>query len=154
MAEITLSIEELQGKLERLSKALENKTPLLRRIANTLQNVTEESFDKQASPFGEKWKPNAPKTLQKKRGNKILIQSGLLSQSFTQKVTGTSAQVGTNKEYAAIHQFGGKAGRGKKVIKSNGKIPKQSLLISLLLKLASFLKFKIYKILNILAVSQ
>ena len=133
MAEITLSIEELQGKLERLSKALENKTPLLRRIANTLQNVTEESFDKQASPFGEKWKPNAPKTLQKKRGNKILIQSGLLSQSFTQKVTGTSAQVGTNKEYAAIHQFGGKAGRNRKVIiparpfmpiKANGEIPK------------------------------
>ena len=133
MAEITLSIEELQGKLERLSKALENKTPLLRRIANTLQNVTEESFDKQASPFGEKWKPNAPKTLQKKRGNKILIQSGLLSQSFTQKVTGSSAQVGTNKEYAAIHQFGGKAGRKKRVtiparpfmpIKNNGEIPK------------------------------
>ena len=133
MAEITLSIKELQGKLERLSKALENKTPLLRRIANTLQNVTEESFDKQASPFGEKWKPNAPKTLQKKRGNKILIQSGLLSQSFTQKVTGTSAQVGTNKEYAAIHQFGGKAGRNRKVIiparpfmpiKANGEIPK------------------------------
>ena len=133
MAEIIISIEELQGKLERLSKALENKTPLLRRVANTLQNVTEESFDKQASPFGEKWKPNAPKTLQKKRGNKILIQSGLLSQSFTQKVTGTSAQVGTNKEYAAIHQFGGKAGRNRKVIiparpfmpiKANGDIPK------------------------------
>ena len=133
MAEITLSIEELQGKLERLSKALENKTPLLRRVANTLQNVTEESFDKQASPFGEKWKPNAPKTLQKKRGNKILIQSGLLSQSFTQKVTGSSAQVGTNKSYAAIHQFGGKAGRNRKVIiparpfmpiKANGEIPK------------------------------
>ena len=133
MAEITLSIKELQGKLERLSKALENKTPLLRRIANTMQNTIEESFDKQASPFGEKWKPNAPKTLQKKRGNKILIQSGLLSQSFTQKVTGTSAQVGTNKEYAAIHQFGGKAGRNRKVIiparpfmpiKANGEIPK------------------------------
>ena len=133
MAEIIISIEELQGKLEKLSKALENKTPLLRRVANTLQNATEESFDKQASPFGEKWKPNAPKTLQKKRGNKILIQSGLLSQSFTQKVTGTSAQVGTNKEYAAIHQFGGKAGRNRKVIipartfmpiNKNGEIPK------------------------------
>ena len=133
MAEIIISIKELQGLLERLSKALENKTPLLRRVANTLQNGTEESFDKQASPFGEKWKPNAPKTLQKKRGNKILIQSGLLSQSFTQKVTGSSAQVGTNKSYAAIHQFGGKAVRGKKVsiparpfmpIKSNGEIPK------------------------------
>ncbi|WP_297813137.1 phage virion morphogenesis protein [uncultured Helicobacter sp.] len=133
MAEIIISIEELQGKLEKLSKALENKMPLLRRVANTLQNTTEESFDKQASPFGEKWKPNAPKTLQKKRGNKILIQSGLLSQSFTQKVTGSSAQVGTNKSYAAIHQFGGKAGRGKRVtiparpfmpINKNGEIPK------------------------------
>lgn len=133
MTEITISIEKLQGKPEKLSKALENKTPLLRRITNTMQNTIEESFDKQASPFGEKWKPNAPKTLQKKRGNKILIESGLLSQSFTQKVTGSSAQVGTNKEYAAIHQFGGKAGRNKRVtiparpfmpINQNGEIPK------------------------------
>ena len=133
MANITISIEELQEKLSKASAALENKTPLLRRIANTLQNVTEESFDKQASPFGEKWKPNSPKTLAKKRGNKVLIKSGLLSQSFTQKVTGFSAQVGTNKEYAAIHQFGGKAGRNKKVtiparpfmpIRKNGEISK------------------------------
>lgn len=115
MAEIIISIEELQEKLERLSKALENKTPLLQRIANTTQNIIEESFDKQASPFGEKWKPNSPKTLQKKRGNKILIKSGLLSQSFTSKITGNGTQIGTNKAYAAIHQFGGKAGRNKKV---------------------------------------
>lgn len=133
MAEIILKLEELQDKLERLSKILENKTPLLRRIANTMQNTIEESFQSQASPFGEKWKNNATATKRKKRGNKILIQSGLLSQSFTQKVTGSSAQVGTNKQYAAIHQFGGKAGRGKKVsiparpfmpINKNGEIPK------------------------------
>ena len=133
MAHITINIEELQEKLSKASAALADKTPLLRRIANTLQNVTEESFDKQASPFGEKWKDNAPSTKAKKRGNKVLIKSGLLSQSFTQKVTGSSAQVGTNKEYAAIHQFGGKAGRGKKVniparpfmpIRANGEIPK------------------------------
>jgi len=60
-------------------------------------------FKAQASPFGEKWKDNATDTKIKKRGNKILIQSGLLSQSFTQKVTGSSAQVGTNKQYAAIY---------------------------------------------------
>ena len=133
MAHTTINIEELQEKLSKASAALADKTPLLRRIANTLQNVTEESFDKQASPFGEKWKDNAPSTKAKKRGNKVLIKSGLLSQSFTQKVTGSSAQVGTNKEYAAIHQFGGKAGRGKKVniparpfmpIRANGEIPK------------------------------
>lgn len=133
MAEIIISIEELKDKLERLSKALANKKPLLRRIANTLQNVTEESFDKQTSPFGRRWKPNSPKTLARKRGNKVLIKSGHLSQSFTQKITGNSVRVGTNKAYAAIHQFGGKAGRGKKVsiparpfmpIKSNGEIPK------------------------------
>lgn len=133
MAEIIISIEELQGKLERLSKALENKTPLLRRIANTLQNTIEESFDKQTSPFGEKWKDNAPSTKRKKRGNKILIKSGLLSQSFTSKITGNSAQIGTNLKYAPIHQFGGKAGRNKRVniparpflpMNKNGEIPK------------------------------
>ncbi len=41
-------------------------------------------------------------------------QTGLAS-SITSKYDDESAVVGTNKPYAAIHQFGGDAGRNKKV---------------------------------------
>jgi len=40
---------------------------------------------------------------------------GDLAASITSKYDDNSAVVGTNKVYAAIHQFGGDAGRNKKV---------------------------------------
>jgi phage virion morphogenesis protein len=40
---------------------------------------------------------------------------GELVSSVSSKYDDNSAIVGTNKVYAAIHQFGGKAGRNKKV---------------------------------------
>ena len=40
---------------------------------------------------------------------------GELAASITSKYDKNSAIVGTNKIYAAIHQFGGKAGRNQKV---------------------------------------
>lgn len=44
---------------------------------------------------------------------------GELLASITSYYDESLAIVGTNKVYAAIHQFGGKAGRGKKVEISN-----------------------------------
>ena len=59
-------------------------------------------------------KPN--KTKPKNNPNKqILIKEGMLKRSFTIIASDNEVSVGTNIIYAAIHQFGGKAGRGKKV---------------------------------------
>jgi len=43
------------------------------------------------------------------------MNAGGLASSITSKYDENSAIVGTNKIYAAIHQFGGNAGRNKKV---------------------------------------
>lgn len=40
--------------------------------------------------------------------------TGQMAASVAEKYDNDSALVGTNKKQAAIHQFGGKAGRGKK----------------------------------------
>ncbi|QPJ63713.1 MAG: phage virion morphogenesis protein [Candidatus Nitronauta litoralis] len=48
-------------------------------------------------------------------GKKILIGQGNLLNSISSKADIDSVQWGTNMIYAAIHNFGGKAGRGKKV---------------------------------------
>jgi len=45
---------------------------------------------------------------------KILQMRGELAASITSEYSENSAIVGTNKTYAAIHQFGGNAGRNKK----------------------------------------
>lgn len=52
------------------------------------------------------------RTLGKK---KILQGSGQLAASIHQHATKSSSSLSTNKKYAAIQNFGGKAGRGKKV---------------------------------------
>ncbi|MCL9820946.1 phage virion morphogenesis protein [Helicobacter sp. 14348-15] len=129
----TISLKEFQKRLSNLAKDFNNKKEILNEIGILTKNKSEESFEKQSSPFGERWKANAPATLAQKRGNKILTQSGLLRTSLTYKLGNQSVTIGTNKEYASIHQFGGKAGRGKKVIiparpflpiNNKGEIPK------------------------------
>lgn len=45
----------------------------------------------------------------------ILVRSGRLRNSINYKITGGTLQVGTNVKYAAIHHFGGMAGKNKKV---------------------------------------
>ena len=112
----TISLKEFQKRLNNLARDFNNPKEILNEIGILTKNKSEESFEKQSSPFGERWKVNAPATLIQKRGNKILTQSGLLRTSLTYKLGNQSVTIGTNKEYAPIHQFGGKAGRGKRVI--------------------------------------
>ncbi len=110
-----ITLEELESKLNQWTKNLQNKEPLLRQIGNHIQNTSELSFERQKSPFGDNWKPNSKVTLQNKRGNKILIKSRSLSHSIHYHTSSNSVSIGTNLKYAPIHQFGGKAGRNKRV---------------------------------------
>lgn len=48
-------------------------------------------------------------------GMKILQVSGKLASSFAKRVSGNTVTVGSNDIKAAIHNYGGQAGRGRKV---------------------------------------
>jgi len=48
-------------------------------------------------------------------GKMLQMSQGGLAASISKNVQGNTLTVGTNKAYAAIHQFGGQAGRGRKV---------------------------------------
>jgi phage virion morphogenesis protein len=82
-------------------------------------------FRHERGPEG-KWAPLASATVSKRLqryGNRpvtILRQEGELYSSIQYQTTASSLMIGTRsgsaaEPYAAIHQFGGKAGRGKKV---------------------------------------
>ncbi|MDH5524451.1 MAG: phage virion morphogenesis protein [Desulfobulbaceae bacterium] len=64
------------------------------------------------------WEPLKQVTLDQKNGSKILMEQGMaggLAGSINYKAKSDKVLIGTNKKYGAIHQFGGQAGRGKKV---------------------------------------
>ena len=76
-----------------------------------LKKLTDQAFDEKKDPAtGQSWKPSQhnPDTL--RRGS-------YLQKSVTSDVSvrGEMLRVGSNKEYARIHQEGGRAGRGRKV---------------------------------------
>lgn len=90
----------------------------MKNIAGILEDSVEENFEKEGRP--DKWEELNPITIKQraKKGyypGKILQMRGELAASITSHYDENSAIVGTNKAYAAIHQFGGEAGRNKKV---------------------------------------
>lgn len=81
-----------------------NATDLFDEIGAALVSSTQARFSTSTAPDGSGWKPV-------KRGGKPLVDQGILKGSMTHQAHPDSVEVGTNLVYAAIHQFGGKAGR-------------------------------------------
>ncbi len=122
---MSASIKVNVSGLRRVHRALQNTGRKAKRQIPTLLNLigddlvqsTQRRFERQTAPDNRFWLPLSPATRKARRqpSPRILRDRGLLYQSITHRVTGDSLQVGTNIIYAAIHQFGGKAGRGQKV---------------------------------------
>lgn len=83
-------------------------------IGGYLVSATHQRFISETGPDGKPWRPLRPATLRKRRrgrGNSgtpaILRDQGHLYQSITYQLSGDEIVVGSNLEYARIHQFGG-----------------------------------------------
>jgi phage virion morphogenesis protein len=109
MIKITIDDREVKKMLRDLASRVKDRRPLMREIAEIMHDAVMENFEQEGRP---KWKPS--KRAQK-QGGQTLQDTGSLAASISSRHDNNSAQVGTNKKYAAIHQFGGKAGRGTKV---------------------------------------
>lgn len=131
--QITITgLTEVTKRLGTLQREMSNLQPVLAEIGNMVGNTADESFENQKSPWGEPWKPNAPATIEeyvRKKGKgqsgkkrsalaadkQILMVEGLLRGSISHEADEQSVTVSAGRIYAAIHQFGGKAGRGRSV---------------------------------------
>lgn len=127
----------VQALLRRAGAQLDDPTPLLREIGAALVQTTRERFDTMTDPLGKKWAAHSADTQIGRLGGtkrvytkkmrfrkgvaekldklRILFRQGHLRHSVTARASRTGVEVGTNLAYGAIHQFGGKAGRGRKV---------------------------------------
>ena len=99
-------------------QAARDPSGLMPRLGEYLQGSTQARFKTQTAPDGTPWAPLKQRYARRKRYNKdtVLTLRGYLRSYIHYQVMGADAvEVGSNQKYAAIHQFGGMAGRGKKV---------------------------------------
>jgi len=104
----------VRAALDRLVRALPlggDMTPVMRDLGRALKTGTQLRFRAQQSPEGTSWQPSLRALAE---GGQTLRLTGRLRNSITFAATKNSVEVGTNVVYAAIHQFGGKAGRSRK----------------------------------------
>ena len=110
-ATITITIDDRQvGRALRGIAAIgRSPAQLLGAISVGLVRNTQDRFDDETAPDGSAWAPLNPLYASGKRRPGILRESGMsggLQGSITGEVQGHSVVVGSNKIYAAVHQFG------------------------------------------------
>lgn len=105
---------EIGVKLDRYAARVTDLTPLMDDIGAMLVASTQDRFEKGVDPEGKPWKVS--QRVAKAQGKaQTLIDSALLMSSIHHTPGNDNVEVGTNLIYAAIHQNGGQAGRGKAV---------------------------------------
>ncbi len=115
--EIKIDNKQIESKLLDLAKRSENLRPLMKNIAGIFAYSTEENFKEEGRPKWENLKDSTIKQRTKKKQwpGMILQVTGQLASSVNTYYDNESAIIGSNLDYAAIHQVGGDAGRNKAV---------------------------------------
>lgn len=95
--------------LKQYVKKLSNLKPIMREVSEDMIDAVKENFEKEGRP---PWEKLSQTTIRERARlgywpGKILQRSGMLLRSIFKKYDESSATVGTNKEYAPLHQFGG-----------------------------------------------
>lgn len=109
---IKIEDKEVHDALHRLLLALPlggDATPAFKSMGRALKTGVQLRFREEKAPDGSAWKPSKRAIAE---GGKTLQLTRRLLRSITYAATYDSVEVGTNVVYAAIHQFGGSAGRG------------------------------------------
>lgn len=99
---ITIDDSQLQAALARLESSALDMTPAMRKIAGTLAMVVEDNFEAEGRP---RWTPSQRASSE---SGVTLQQTGRLASSIITDYDASSVVIGSNVEYARIHQLGGK----------------------------------------------
>ena len=110
MINIEYNDSQVMTALNELMSRMGDLTPAMRDIAGVMADATERAFDNEQDPeSGLAWHPLMASTVAMRGGNAhpILQNSGQLAASVVTAYGADFAQIGSNKVYAAMHQFGG-----------------------------------------------
>lgn len=119
MIKISLNDTQAVQQLNNIARQLKQPHKLYGVLGETLKKIHAERFKQEVDPQGNNWQPLSAKTLARKqkkgKSTKILRQDGYLSDRTAYNYDDKNVEFGSDAKYARLHQFGGKAGRGKKV---------------------------------------
>lgn len=109
MIQVSINSRRVREALQALAERAMDSTPVMRDVSGVLLDAAQRAFLDQADPTtGAKWPALATSTVQARGSDgPILRLSGQLMTSLQTEHGADYAVVGTNKVYAAIHQFGG-----------------------------------------------
>ena len=112
MITIDANTQEITDMLSRLSGRLTDMRPAMLEISGIMSDASERAFQTESNPAtGEPWAELSPFTVALRgSAHPILQVSGQLAASIQADYGSDFAQVGTNKNYAELHQFGGVTG--------------------------------------------
>lgn len=120
----TLRDTKMRADTKGLLRRLKDTDPFLKSIGEEMMPRIGKRFKEERGPDGKRWAPLSSRTIVarlKRYGNSsltILRMRGHLAGSINYQVGRDQLKIGTGDEvsdYAGIHQFGGKAGRNRKV---------------------------------------
>ncbi|PCJ57853.1 MAG: phage virion morphogenesis protein [Rhodospirillaceae bacterium] len=107
-------LEAVSARLERLAARTENMLPLMDDIGAAMVASVQNRFETGRGPDGIAWEKS--ERVKRAQGNaQTLVDDAHLLGSLTHNAASDSVEVGSNKIYAAIHQFGGRTGRNHAV---------------------------------------
>lgn len=101
----TRGLTDAQRRLRAINRLISNLAPALDEIGDALVENVRQRFARSKGADGRAWQRT-------KAGNKPLVRTGALRDSVTHTVSRNKVSIGSSLPYAAIHQFGGRAGRG------------------------------------------
>ena len=106
---VELDMAELQQIIGQAVVQLNHPQLLFEQVGETLIKIHQDRFARQVSPDGQSWAPLSAWYRDQKSQNqdKILTLRGHLSQTLSYNTTQDGLEFGSNRVYAAIHQFGG-----------------------------------------------
>lgn len=113
--QLNVTLDDVLSKayLAELPDALADMDDLMDELAGQMESATLERFKTNIAPDGTPWEKSARAM---RDGGQTLVDTGVnLRDTITSASDASSAQVGTSSPIAAIHQFGGKAGRNESV---------------------------------------
>jgi phage gpG-like protein len=135
---VSISVETINnGFLEVLAQAttlgVKDFQPELALFGHELLFEISHEFDAGVTPYGEKWQPLAPATVEVKHSSQVLVETGELRRSFGFELVPTGLSVFTDRIFpdgvtAEIHQFGGIHPRANNFIPAREMLPFRDIL--------------------------
>ncbi len=109
MMDIRIEDQGVKRLLARIQRRTHSLTPAMNIIGQIVRTSIVRNFEKEGRP--QRWKAHSETTENRRgKGVSILREEGHLMNSIHSKAYKDRTVIGTNRVYAAVHQFGAKKG--------------------------------------------